>query len=74
MGIKQTLHCALQKFERDNVSSWGGCRNQFVPGNLVIGSHHRGAWSTIAIQDSRKPVGTVQGTSRAGGSYSYYFS
>ena len=36
-GIQQTLHYAMQKFERDNVSSWGGCWNQFVPSNLVIG-------------------------------------
>ena len=37
VGIQQTLHYALQKFERDNVSSWGGCWNQFVPSNVVIG-------------------------------------
>jgi hypothetical protein len=37
IGIQQTLHYALQKFERDSVSSWGGCWNQFVPSNLVIG-------------------------------------
>ena len=37
IGTQQTLHYALQKFERDNVSSWGGCWNQFIPSNLVIG-------------------------------------
>jgi hypothetical protein len=37
IGVRQTLHYALQKFERDGVSSWGGCWNQFVLSNLVIG-------------------------------------
>ncbi len=38
VGLKETIHYALQKFERDNVSSWGGCWNQFVPSNIVIGA------------------------------------
>jgi len=37
VGLAETVHYTIQKFERDNVSSWGGCWNQFVPSNIVIG-------------------------------------